>query len=156
MIQYLQKKTSGSSNSSVVVPQKRTATETVESFQSKRRIGTLRYPHKPIDRTLRCRYEIKYVVSEAKAMALMQFIEAYLPLDRYSKLRKDGAYPIVNLYMDSHNLRLCRESLEGHKNRFKLRIRSYTNDLDAPCFLEAFPHTSRILLLFDREISFYS
>lgn len=33
-------------------------------------------------------------------------------------------------------MQLCRESLEGHKNRFKLRVRSYTDDPDYPRFFE--------------------
>ena len=92
--------------------------------------------NKPIDNTLGCRYEIKYIVSEAKAQALTRFVELYLPLDFYSKLRRSGDYPITTLYLDSHNLQLCRESLEGHKNRFKLRVRSYTDDPNHPCFFE--------------------
>ena len=90
----------------------------------------------PIDHALGCRYEIKYLVTESKAQAIMQFVESYLPLDRYCKLHPDGIYPIASLYLDSHNLQLCRESMEGHKNRFKLRVRSYTDDPDYPRFFE--------------------
>ena len=93
-------------------------------------------PGERIDRTLGYRYEIKYIISESKARAIARFIEPYLKLDHYSRLRPDGAYPIVSLYLDSSNLQLCRESLEGHKNRFKLRIRSYTDDLNYPRFFE--------------------
>ncbi|MHC4126130.1 MAG: VTC domain-containing protein [Planctomycetota bacterium] len=82
------------------------------------------------------RHEIKYCISEAKAAAIIQFIKPYLHLDRYCKLQPSGVYPIVSLYLDSHNLQLCRESLEGHKNRFKLRIRSYTDDPAYPQFFE--------------------
>jgi len=93
-------------------------------------------PPGPTDRTLGCRYEMKYIISESKAGAIARFIEPYLKLDHYSRLRPDGAYPIVSLYLDSPNLQLCRESLEGHKNRFKLRIRSYTDDPNYPRFFE--------------------
>ena len=89
-----------------------------------------------VDRTLRCRYELKYVVSESKAAALMRFVEPYIGLDRYSKLQPDGFYPIVSLYLDSNDLQLCRESLGGYLNRFKLRIRSYTDEPDYPRFFE--------------------
>ena len=92
--------------------------------------------NKPVDNILGCRYEIKYLVSEAKAQALARFVELYLPLDYYSKSRPSGDYPIATLYLDSHDLQLCRESLEGHKNRFKLRIRSYTDEPNQPCFVE--------------------
>jgi len=88
------------------------------------------------DRTLRCRHELKYHISESKAEAIAQFIKPYLQLDRYCKLHRSGDYPIVSLYLDSNDLQLCRESLGGHKNRFKLRIRSYTDEPDYPRFLE--------------------
>lgn len=82
------------------------------------------------------RYEIKYLVSEAKAAAVIQFIRPYVRPDRYCKVQPKGAYPIVSLYLDSKDLRLCQESLTGKKNRFKLRIRSYTDDPDYPRFFE--------------------
>jgi len=88
------------------------------------------------DRTLRCRHEIKYHISESEAEAITQFIKPYIQMDRYSKLHRKGDYPIVSLYLDSNELQLCRESLHGHKNRFKLRIRSYTDEPDYPRFLE--------------------
>ena len=100
------------------------------------RVGTLDRPSEQVDRTLGCRYEMKYVISEAKAEAVSRFIKPYLDLDHYSKLRPNGDYPIVSMYLDSANFRLCRESLEGHKNRFKLRVRSYTDALDYPRFFE--------------------
>lgn len=92
------------------------------------------------DSVLGCRYELKYRISESKAEAITQFIKPYLHLDRYSKLRTNGAYPIVSLYLDSDNLQLCRESLEGKKNRLKLRIRSYTDEPDYPRFFEIKQH----------------
>jgi SPX domain protein involved in polyphosphate accumulation len=65
-----------------------------------------------------------------------RFIRPYLHLDHYCKLRPSGTYPIATLYLDSADLRLCRQTLEGNKNRFKLRIRSYTDDTGYPCFFE--------------------
>jgi hypothetical protein len=98
--------------------------------------STAAVPSKALEHAARCRYEIKYRISEAKAQALERFIGPYLHPDRYCKLQKTGAYPIVTLYLDSEHLRLCRQTLEGNKNRFKLRIRSYTDDLDYPRFFE--------------------
>ncbi|MBN2183464.1 MAG: polyphosphate polymerase domain-containing protein [Sedimentisphaerales bacterium] len=88
------------------------------------------------DRTLKCRHEMKYHISESTAEGITQFIKPYIQMDRYSKLHRNGDYPIVSLYLDSDELRLCKESLRGHKNRFKLRIRSYTDEPDYPRFLE--------------------
>ena len=88
------------------------------------------------DRTLRCRHELKYHISESKAEAIAQFIKPYIPLDRYCKLQRSRDYPIVSLYIDSNDLQLCKESLGGLKNRYKLRIRSYTDEPDYPRFFE--------------------
>ena len=107
-----------------------------KSYKSNNTSDIGQIPDNLIDRTLRCRHEIKYHISESKAEALTQFIKPYIQMDRYSKLHRNGDYPIVSLYLDSNELQLCKESLGGHKNRFKLRIRSYTDEPDYPRFLE--------------------
>jgi DNA relaxase NicK len=78
------------------------------------------------DRTLGCRYELKYRISESKAHAVEEFVRPYLHLDHYCKSQASGSYPIATLYLDSDDFKLCRQTLEGQKNRFKLRVRSYT------------------------------
>jgi len=88
------------------------------------------------DRMLACRYEMKYLIDEIKAAGVVQYIRPFLPPDRYSKLQREGMYPMVSLYIDSPDLQLCRESLTGQKNRFKLRIRSYTDEPEYPRFFE--------------------
>ncbi len=103
---------------------------------AKRRLSVMKSQVERLDRTLKCRYEMKYVINDSKAAAIERFIKPYLKMDHYSKLQPTGAYPVVSLYLDSANLRLCHESLHGHKNRFKLRIRSYTDDPDYPRFFE--------------------
>ena len=119
----------------------------VQSKPSSKRVGTgpryrkskastAKMPDKLVDRTLRCRHELKYHISESKAEAIIQFIKPYIQPDRYCKLHRSRDYPIVSLYLDSGDLQLCKESLGGHKNRFKLRIRSYTDEPDYPRFLE--------------------
>jgi len=102
----------------------------------KSRLAAIPFATEQEDRTLACRYEMKYVINEPQALAIMRFVELYLKLDPYSRVQPEGFYPIVSLYLDSPDLRLCRESLEGHKNRFKLRIRSYSDDPHAAVFLE--------------------
>jgi hypothetical protein len=98
------------------------------------------------DRTLRCRHEIKYHISESQAEAITRFIKPYIEMDRYSKLHRKGDYPIVSLYLDSNQLQLCKESLRGHKNRFKLRVRSYTDEPDYPRFLEIKRRVNTIII----------
>lgn len=90
----------------------------------------------PADSFLACRYELKYLISDTQAAAIEHFIRPYLHLDHYCKTRPLGSYPIMSLYLDSPQMHLCRQTLEGRKNRFKLRIRSYTDDPDYPRFFE--------------------
>ena len=90
----------------------------------------------PADKMLACRYELKYHLTESRARAVAEFVKQYVPVDRYCKLQRSGDYPIVSLYLDSDNMHLCKESLEGRQNRFKLRIRGYTDEPDYPVFFE--------------------
>ena len=99
-----------------------------------------------VDRTLGCRYELKYLISEAQAVAISEFIKVHMPEDRYSKLQPEGYYPIVSLYLDSEDLTLCKESLSGKKNRFKLRIRSYSDDEQYPTFFEIKRRISNVIM----------
>jgi hypothetical protein len=115
---------------------KETEGRDIGSVNPKGSASTVKMPHNLVDRTLRCRHELKYHISESKAVAVAQFIKPYLQVDRYCKLQQSGDYPIVSLYLDSSDLQLCKESLGGHKNRFKLRIRSYTDEPDYPRFFE--------------------
>ena len=129
--------------------------------------GTSSHQHKNVhsskkivelpDRTLRCRHEMKYHVSESQAQAIIQFIKPYIQVDRYCKLQRSGDYPIVSLYLDSSDLQLCKESLRGHKNRFKLRVRSYTDEPEYPRFLEIKRRMNTIIIksrarVLDRDI----
>ena len=99
-----------------------------------------------VDRTLGYRYEMKYIISEEKAVAIARFLRPYLKMDRYSKLQPDGEYPIVSTYLDSPGFQLCRETLEGHKNRFKLRVRGYSDDPESPIFFEIKRRINTVIL----------
>src|SRR5690606_9517902 len=46
------------------------------------------------------------------------------------------SYPVHSLYLDSRDLKLYRSTINGDKNRFKLRLRFYENRPDAPVFFE--------------------
>ncbi|MBN1391360.1 MAG: polyphosphate polymerase domain-containing protein [Sedimentisphaerales bacterium] len=98
------------------------------------------------DHSLWCRYEMKYVISEAKAAAIVQFLEPFLQLDRFCRTQPRAEYPIVSLYLDSDNLQLCRESLSGLLKRFKLRVRSYSDDADSPRFFEIKRRSNAVII----------
>ena len=83
-----------------------------------------------------CRYELKYRISESRARSIAAFIRPYIHLDKYADSSPSGDYLISSLYYDSDGLRLCRDTLERRKNRFKLRIRTYSDEPGKPCFFE--------------------
>jgi len=98
-----------------------------------------------VDGMLACRYEMKYLITEIEAAEITRYVRPFLEYDKYSKLQRDGMYPIVSLYLDSPDLQLCRESLFGVKNRFKLRIRSYTDEPEYPRFFEIKRRINRVI-----------
>jgi SPX domain protein involved in polyphosphate accumulation len=82
------------------------------------------------------RYERKFVVSELAADAMRSFVCAYLPRDEHMTADEHSGYLVYSLYLDTPDLRLYRQSCDGIKNRFKLRIRFYDAAADSPAFLE--------------------
>ncbi|MBN2020091.1 MAG: polyphosphate polymerase domain-containing protein [Sedimentisphaerales bacterium] len=92
------------------------------------------------------RYELKYFISESQAAAIKELIKPHIKLDKYCEIQPGGAYPLASVYLDSHDLRLCRESIEGHKNRFKLRIRRYSDDPSSPSFFEIKRRMDRVII----------
>ncbi len=82
------------------------------------------------------RFENKYLVNEATALAARDFVRAYLELDEFSEGVADYSYPVHSLYLDSPDLKLCRTTLNGDKNRYKLRVRYYDDNPESPTFFE--------------------
>ncbi len=79
------------------------------------------------------RFELKYEITEAQAAAIQRYAQPMLLRDTH---HAQGRYWLESVYWDSPDLRLCRESLDGIKNRFKLRVRSYGHSTDSTCFIE--------------------
>lgn len=84
----------------------------------------------------RQRFELKYVVSEHVALGVRDFVSSYLELDAHGATRPNLSYPVHSLYLDSPDLALYRATINGEKNRFKLRVRFYENAEDRPVYLE--------------------
>jgi hypothetical protein len=82
------------------------------------------------------RFERKFVVSEGAAEAIRHFVACYLPLDEHMTPDHPRGYHIYSLYLDTPSRKLYRQSCEGIKNRYKLRIRFYDKTEDGPTFLE--------------------
>jgi hypothetical protein len=82
------------------------------------------------------RFELKYVITESCARAVRDFALSYLAPDPHADPSKGCEYPVNSLYLDSPGLALCKSTMHGHKNRFKLRIRYYDDAPDGLAFLE--------------------
>jgi len=98
------------------------------------------------DRTIHCRYELKYRIPEVTARAVAYHIRPFIDSDVYATDRPDGQYPIASLYFDSNSLALATSTIEGRKNRFKLRIRAYDDNPATPCFFEVKRRINNVVL----------
>ncbi len=82
------------------------------------------------------RYELKYVVEEARARAITGFLRSYLRPSAYNQPGPFPGEPVISLYFDSPDLLFYRQGAAGLRNRMKLRVRFYDNEWDHPAFLE--------------------
>jgi SPX domain protein involved in polyphosphate accumulation len=88
------------------------------------------------DKMQSSRFELKYVISEVEARRLREYVRSFLDMDEYCVGRPDFSYPVHSLYLDSAGMKTYWDTINGNKNRFKLRIRYYTDEPEAPVFLE--------------------
>jgi hypothetical protein len=88
------------------------------------------------DRLQLQRLELKYLISEDRALAIRDFVGSYLELDEYSVDKPNYSYRIHSLYLDSDEMLTYWETINGVKNRFKLRLRYYDDRPDSPVFFE--------------------
>src|ERR1041384_5704414 len=88
------------------------------------------------DRLQLQRFELKYVIPERVALDVRQFVCAYLDIDEYGATMPNLSYPVHSLYMDSDDLYTYRATINGDKNRYKLRLRYYNEKPDSPVFFE--------------------
>ncbi len=82
------------------------------------------------------RFELKYLINEAMAERVRDFVRCYLSMDEFSVGKPNYSYPVHSLYLDSDNLEIYWRTINGDKNRFKLRLRYYSDHPDSPVFFE--------------------
>ena len=82
------------------------------------------------------RFELKYVIDEQRAHAVRDFVRGYLEPDEHAQDTQTCSYPVYSLYLDAPTLVLYSQTVQGLKNRFKLRIRFYDDVPTSPVFLE--------------------
>ncbi len=66
------------------------------------------------------RYEIKYMLTQPQKQLILRAMAPYMKLDKY------GFVTIHNIYFDTHNYQLIRDSIEKPIYKEKLRVRSYS------------------------------
>jgi hypothetical protein len=82
------------------------------------------------------RFELKYLINKAIVPQLRDFVRSYLELDDYGVGQPNYAYPVHSVYLDSDGLQTFHDTLNGTKNRFKLRLRYYDDHPETPVFFE--------------------
>ena len=90
----------------------------------------------PQDKLQASRFEQKYFISEELALQIREFVQSYLELDENGVGKPNYSYPVHSLYLDSEELNFYWNTINGDKNRFKLRLRFYNDNLDTPIFFE--------------------
>lgn len=92
------------------------------------------------------RFEFKYILEDSVAIEVRNFVRSYLELDGHGAGFPDSAYPIHSVYLDSPDLRLYQATVNGDKNRFKLRLRYYDEEPASPVYCELKLRKNRTIL----------
>jgi hypothetical protein len=82
------------------------------------------------------RFEMKYLVNDTQIEGIRRYLRGRLVLDENNDPSDLSGYTVCSLYLDGPRFQLYNQTMQGSKNRFKLRIRLYDNNPDAPAFLE--------------------
>lgn len=82
------------------------------------------------------RLEYKYLIREPLARQVRSFAAAHLELDEYGVNQPENSYRVHSLYLDSPNLKTYWDTINGDRNRFKLRLRYYSEEPGSPVFFE--------------------
>src|ERR1044071_5230582 len=88
------------------------------------------------DRMQQQRFEQKYLLTEEAALNVREFVRCYLELDENGVGKPNCSYPVHSLYLDSDLLETYWATINGDKNRYKLRLRFYNDSPATPVFFE--------------------
>lgn len=82
------------------------------------------------------RFEGKYLVGAALAADLRDYVRVHLQPDKHMPPDEPHGYRVLSLYLDSAQYELCKQTQEGVRQRYKLRIRFYDESADSLALLE--------------------
>jgi len=81
------------------------------------------------------RKEMKYIMDAERYRHIVDFLQTYMNLDEYNKGNQH--YTIANIYYDTHDNNIIRQSVAKPKYKEKLRLRAYgVPDMDSNTYLE--------------------
>jgi hypothetical protein len=89
-----------------------------------------------VDKMQSSRFELKYIINEDLAPQIREFVRCHLELDENGVGKPNFSYAVHSLYLDSEDLKCYWDTINGNRNRFKLRVRFYNNNPDTPVFFE--------------------
>jgi hypothetical protein len=76
------------------------------------------------------------MLDEDQALNIREFLLAHLELDENGVGKPHFSYPVHSLYLDSTGLETFWATINGDRNRYKLRLRFYNEHPDSPVFFE--------------------
>src|SRR5882672_7986324 len=82
------------------------------------------------------RFELKYLIPEKVALQVRAFVQQHLDVDEFGVGKPNLSYPVHSLYLDSDDWEIHHRTVNGDKNRFKLRVRYYNESPKTPVFFE--------------------
>jgi hypothetical protein len=88
------------------------------------------------DRMQRQRFEYKYLLDEPKALDVRNYVSHRLELDEAGLGKHNYSYRVNSIYLDSESMVTFWDWVNSNRNRFKLRMRYYDEELHTPLFLE--------------------
>ena len=98
------------------------------------------------DKMQASRFELKYFLTEDTARRMRPFVQGYIDIDEYSAIQPNLCYPTLSLYLDSDDLATYWWTINGNKNRFKLRLRYYDERPNSPVFFEIKRRMNNVIL----------
>lgn len=78
-------------------------------------------------------------------MEIRHFVNRYLAIDPFGATQSDLSYPVHSLYIDSPSMKTFHDTINGNRNRYKLRIRYYENGTKNPVFFEIKRRFDRVI-----------
>ncbi len=82
------------------------------------------------------RFEFKYRVTESTADLVRDYVGSFLEVDHYASGSANNSYPVNSCYLDSHDLQTFWHTVNGARDRYKLRVRTYDDRPESPVFFE--------------------